>query len=128
MLRCSGNTTNRDCSRLFASTPNYPKPTPRSLRLGFGADASADEALDNVLVATNDVLLVQRGASRLGLTWLDWRTIVGFGMPVRRCNSPTVATLQRLTSVSSRSALRTDWTGAKENTRRIRLSEHEPLF
>jgi hypothetical protein len=53
-------------------------PTPRSLRLGFGADASADEALDNVLVATNDVLLVQRGASRLGLTWLDWRTIVGF--------------------------------------------------
>ena len=53
-------------------------PTPRHLRLGFGPELGADATQDTVLVATNDVLLVQRGASRLGLTWLDWRTMVGF--------------------------------------------------
>jgi hypothetical protein len=53
-------------------------PTPRHLRLGFGAGFGADSMHDTVLIATNDVLLVQRGASRLGLTWLDWRTMVGF--------------------------------------------------
>ena len=53
-------------------------PKHRQLRLGFGPDASADPALDTVLVATNDALMVQRGTSRIGVTWLDWRTIVGF--------------------------------------------------
>lgn len=53
-------------------------PTPRHLRLGFGPEFGADDTKDTVLIATNDVLLVQRGASRLGLTWLDWRTMVGF--------------------------------------------------
>ena len=54
----------------------------RHLRLGFGPDASADPGLDTVLTATNDALLVttKRGAatSKLGVTWRDWRTIVGF--------------------------------------------------
>lgn len=53
-------------------------PSPRHLRLGFGPGFGADAIQDTVLIATNDVLLVQRGASRLGLTWLDWRTMVGF--------------------------------------------------
>ena len=50
-------------------------PEPRQLRLGFG---EWDPTLDDVLIATNDVLLVQRNTSRIGVTWLDWRTIVGF--------------------------------------------------
>eukprot|EP01052_Picozoa_sp_SAG31_P025985 SAG31_NODE_2319_length_5944_cov_9.686056_7_plen_194_part_00 len=91
----------------------------KHLRLGFGKDAGADAALDDVLVAvslriralerarartapttptthparpyflarevsvalppqTNDVLLVQRAESQLGVTWRDWRTMVGF--------------------------------------------------
>ena len=32
---------------------------------------------DQVLVATNDALLVQRGASTISVTWRDWQTIVG---------------------------------------------------
>jgi len=31
-----------------------------------------------VLIATNDVLLVQRNTSRIGVTWRDWSTMVGF--------------------------------------------------
>ena len=32
-----------------------------------------------MLEATNDVLLVKRGESaQIGVTWRDWRTIVGF--------------------------------------------------
>jgi hypothetical protein len=54
----------------------------RHLRLGFGPDAGADQAVDDVLVATNDALLVKTkqstSSSQLGLTWRDWRTIVGF--------------------------------------------------
>ena len=56
--------------------------TPRLLNLGFGADA--DPANDTVLVATNDNLLVERHDSsgnligRLGVTWRDWSTVVGF--------------------------------------------------
>ena len=51
---------------------------PRLLRLGFGDDASADPSKDDVLVATNDVLVVQRDTSSIGVTWRDWSTIVGF--------------------------------------------------
>jgi len=51
---------------------------PRFLRLGFGDDTSADPSQDQILIATNDVLLVQRGASKIGVTWRDWSTIVGF--------------------------------------------------
>lgn len=51
----------------------------RHLRLGFGRDALADPEQDTVLEATNDVLLVKRGESaQIGVTWRDWRTIVGF--------------------------------------------------
>ena len=92
----------------------------RQLRLGFSSlphtdtPPSSDAALDNVLIATNDVLLVERvvipasapaapartppraapsaplaspaaddaataaTTSRIGVTWRDWRTIVGF--------------------------------------------------
>ena len=32
---------------------------------------------DQVLVATNDALIVQRGASTISVTWRDWQTIVG---------------------------------------------------
>jgi len=53
-------------------------PTPRILSLGFGANVTADPLLDKIVVATNDVLLVERGASKLMVTWRDWRTIVGF--------------------------------------------------
>ena len=41
-------------------------------------EVSADPAQDQILVATNDVLLVQRGTSKIGVTWRDWSTIVGF--------------------------------------------------
>jgi hypothetical protein len=58
---------------VFLNTPEH-----RQLRLGFGPDAAADPDLDTVLVATNDALLVQRGDSRIGVTWSGWRTIVGF--------------------------------------------------
>ena len=55
-------------------------PTARQLYLGFGEqdEAGADPAQDNVLVATNDVLLVERGGNRIGVTWQDRTTIVGF--------------------------------------------------
>ena len=55
-------------------------PTPRQLWLGFNARGAAaeDSGLDEVLVATNDVLLVQRGASKIGVTWSNWHTMVGF--------------------------------------------------
>eukprot|EP00929_Paragymnodinium_shiwhaense_P112120 TRINITY_DN80375_c0_g1_i1.p1 TRINITY_DN80375_c0_g1~~TRINITY_DN80375_c0_g1_i1.p1 ORF type:complete len:1176 (+),score=130.90 TRINITY_DN80375_c0_g1_i1:88-3615(+) len=50
----------------------------RSQNIHLGFDKSADPlALEEVLVSTNDVLLVKRGASRLGITWLDWQTMVG---------------------------------------------------
>lgn len=57
-------------------------PLQRALVLGFGANRSSDAAQDQVIVASNDVLLVERHpasgpASRLMVTWRDSSTIVG---------------------------------------------------
>ena len=58
----------------------------RLLELGFtnepncvrNCSVNADPAQDRVVFATNDALLVERGSSRLGVTWRDMHTIVGF--------------------------------------------------
>jgi hypothetical protein len=58
----------------------------RLLELGFtnrpncvdNCTVSADPAQDKVVFATNDALMVERGTSRLGVTWRDMHTIVGF--------------------------------------------------
>ena len=60
-------------------------PRARTLELGFFTEGctencavSADPAQDKGVSATNDALVVERGDSRLAVTWKDRHTIVGF--------------------------------------------------